>query len=118
MEEKKNFKESVKDTAQKVGDWFQRTGTRIKYYYIDHKEEVIVVGSTILVAAGGLVKTVAKQRKIQKEEDLKDRYIYDRSGGHYWKLRRKPTNSEWAAIESRRRSGEKYADILSSMRLL
>jgi len=49
---------------------------------------------------------------------LKDLYCYDRSLGHYWKLRRELTNSEWVEIDQRKQNGERLADILDELKAL
>ena len=53
-----------------------------------------------------------------KEKNLKDLYCYDRSLGHYWKLRRELTNSEWVKIDQRKQNGERLADILDELKAL
>lgn len=111
-------KEAVANGKHKVGLWLERTGEKIKIFYANHREEIVTIGPVAIAGAGSIIKIVHQNRKIKKVENLKDEYIYDRSGGHYWKLRRKPTTSEWVAIENRRKNGEKYSDILTSMRLL
>lgn len=45
-------------------------------------------------------------------------YCYDRSLGHYWKLRRELTNEEWLEIDKRKKNGERLSDILDDMRVL
>lgn len=65
-----------------------------------------------------VMKTVKKHTQLKGEKDLKDLYCYDRSMGHYWKLRRKLTSSEWLVIDRRRKNGERLADILSDLRVL
>lgn len=73
------------------------------------------------MAIGGGVKLAKYHRykkRINKEEELKDLYCYDRSLGHYWKLRRKLTNAEWLEINERKANGENLGDILRDMRVL
>lgn len=48
----------------------------------------------------------------------KDNYIYDRSMGHYWKCRKKPTTEQYLEIERRNANGEGLGTILTYMRLL
>jgi hypothetical protein len=55
---------------------------------------------------------------VKQEAHLKDEYIYDRSNGHYYELRRKIKSSEWQMIDQRKREGEMLGDILQDMRLL
>ena len=47
-----------------------------------------------------------------------DTYIYDRSMGHYWKCRKKPTTEQYLEIERRKANGEGLGTILTDMRLL
>ena len=49
---------------------------------------------------------------------MKDLYCYDRSLGHYWRLRRELSNKEWLEIDQRKKNGERLADILDEMKVL
>ena len=49
---------------------------------------------------------LSKHAALTKEQNLKDLYCYDRSLGHYWKLRRELTNEEWLEIDKRKKNGE------------
>ena len=89
-----------------------------KKWVIDNKEAIILLAP---VAIGGLTtitKVVGKHVNLRKEESLKDKYCYDRSLGHYWRLKRKLSNSEWVTVERRKNNGERLADILSDLRVL
>ena len=61
-------------------------------------------------------KRGAKKRAFK--EKVKDLYCYDRSVGHYWKLRRELSNKEWLEIDQREKNGERLSDILSEMKVL
>ena len=61
---------------------------------------------------------LSKHAALAKEQDLKDLYCYDRSLGHYWKLRRELTNDEWLEIDKRKKEGERLSDILDDMKVL
>lgn len=65
-----------------------------------------------------LIKSVSRSSSLKKQTELKDLYCYDRSLGHYWKLKRKLTNNEWVTINKRKKDGEKLADILSELKVL
>lgn len=78
---------------------------------------LLIVGSGI-TAAGYVGKAVVKHVNLNKQEAVKVLYCYDRSLGHYWKLRRELTNKEWLEIDRRKRAGEKLADILDEMKVL
>lgn len=65
-----------------------------------------------------ITKGIIKSRNLKKEEGLKNLYCYDRSLGHYWSLRRELSNSEWLAIDERKKNGERLADILNDLKVL
>lgn len=84
----------------------------------EHPAEAIALGTTFVGGMLGLVKRADRNAAMRKEQELKDRYIYDRSLGKYWKTRKTPSVGEQLEIERRKRNGESMGDILSSMRLL
>lgn len=84
----------------------------------EHPAESLALATTAVGGLFGLVKRADRNAAIRKEQELKDRYIYDRSLGKYWKTRKVPSTGEQLEIERRKRNGESMGDILSSMRLL
>lgn len=115
MEEKKTFREKLDDV---------KTGIKDRYYRISDwcraNQEIIAL--TVPIAVGGcfeLAKTIVKTKQTNDEKALKERYIYDRSNGHYYECRRKVKNREWAEIDARHSlTGEGIGEILQDMRLL
>lgn len=104
---KRAFKEKVRNTAMDVSCWIS-----------NNKELVLILGPAVI---GGLttgIKVIGKHNNLRKEKDLKDLYCYDRSLGHYWRLKRELTNSEWVEIDKRKNSGERLADILDELKVL
>lgn len=99
-------------------EWFEEKKVEAKRFVCEHKQEIlaasIVVGGVALKGA----KLIIKAHNLGKEEELKDLYVYDRSLGHYWKLRRKLDNREWVEIEQRRKNGERLGDILDELKVL
>ena len=70
---------------------------------------------------GGIIeiaKISTKRYTVNEEKALKERYIYDRSTGHYYEMKRKPKSSEWLQIEQRKQNGETLGWILNDMKLL
>lgn len=102
-----NFKWKVKRTFENAINWIYR-----------NKEIVILVGPTLIGGSTWLIKHFAKSRNLKKQENIKNLYCYDRSLGHYWKLRRELTNDEWTYIDKRKASGERLADILNELKVL
>lgn len=98
----------------------------IRYKYEDvkiwckaHKEEITYVVISVSIAViPSLIKRGIKAIDLRKAKDVKELYCYDRSLGHYWRLKRELSNTEWLAIESRRANGERLADILADLKVL
>lgn len=112
--------EVIRETKEKKFDFQKlkrKAETKVQYgwEWLKENKEMVIILVPIAAAA---VKAVGKSRNLHKEEELKERYIYDRSLGHYWKLRRELTNKEYLEIDSRRKNGERMADILNEMRVL
>lgn len=89
-----------------------------KQWCTDHKELVVAAVPALITGAFEIIKIASKADAREEEKELKELYIYDRSMGHYWKLRRRLTNSEYREIERRRAEGESMGEILESMRVL
>ena len=102
-----NFKSKVKEKLNNG-----------KYWVIDNKETVMVLAPIVIGIATPIVKMVSKNITLRKAKDVKELYCYDRSLGHYWRLKRELTNNEWVTIDRRKKSGERLADILDSMKVL
>lgn len=100
---------------------FKRKCREIKRWIHDNPELtsiILMVTPFMAKTAMSSVKAVAKNVRRRKIKDLKELYCYDRSLGHYWKLRRELTNDEWVRIDQRKRNGERLADILEEMKVL
>ena len=100
-------------------EWVERKTKEALEWAANNKEFVIVTVVPTAIAIGGkVIKTAKRDSQIRKEQDLKDLYIYDRSMGHYWELKRKLKPSEWQTFERRKANGERVGEILQSMRVL
>ena len=99
-------------------EWFREKKVDAENWYYNHRQEIIVIAPVALTALTTVIKVAGKKHNLSKEKHLKENYCYDRSLGHYWALRRTPTNAEWIEIDRRKRNGERLADILSELRLL
>ena len=101
--------------------WVYEKVNKAKWFVEDHKAQIAAVAAATPVVVGTIMqiaRMVSQQDRLKKAKDLKELYCYDRSLGHYWKLRRELTNDEWLAIDARKRSGEKLADILKELNVL
>lgn len=104
--------------TQKVKDWFLAKKIAMKMWFEAHPRETFAI---IAVMASGAVKIIPKllrARNINEQERIKEEYVYDRSLGHYWKLKRPLDNDEWREIEERKRNGERLGDILEELKVL
>lgn len=110
----------LKKKAERRERWerIKKTCIDVKDWCIDNPEKSIPLGSVILGGGAKLVKTLHRNHNLKEQKDLKELYVYDRSLGHYWKVKRPLKNSEWEQINNRKRNGESLGDILSSLRLL
>ena len=107
---RKELKDNLKAKLRDAAEWVS-----------NHKEEIAIATPIVLglIAEGSkLGKSVIRHNNLVKEQQLKDLYCYDRSLGHYWKLRKPLSNNDWILINQRKANGEALADILSSMKVL
>ena len=101
--------------------WVYEKVNKAKWFVEDHKAQIAAVAAATPVVVGTIMqiaRMVSQQDRLKKAKDLKELYCYDRSLGHYWKLRRELTNDEWLAIDARKRSGERLADIVKELNVL
>lgn len=101
------FKDKINAKIQNGKEWIVR-----------NKEAVITLTPVIIGGVTTVSKVVGKRINLRKQENLKDLYCYDRSLGHYWRLRRELTNKEWLEIDQRKKNGERLSDILEQMKVL
>lgn len=120
----KNWETIKNDAKQKYHEVKRdiKYNTRCTIDWIKNNPEAAVAISTFGIAAiKGTMKIVDKidaKAKVDKLQDLKDRYIYDRSLGTYLEMNRIPKANEYIEIEHRKRNGEPLTAILRSMRLI
>lgn len=106
-ERRRRFNEKIYSKLQSGREWLIR-----------NRDVLITVVPITVGGIATVTKAAAKRRNLRKEESLKNLYCYDRSLGHYWRLRRTLSNKEWLEIDKRKNKGERLADILSEMKVL
>lgn len=123
------MKENVKNTinfdelerARKKArrrEWVQSTMCNVKNWFYNNKDMIMFFGPAIIGLTTTSIKVVGKHLNLRKEQQVKEFYCYDRSLGHYWKLRRELSNSEWIEIDKRKKNGERLSDILDELKVL
>lgn len=106
-EKQQQWKQELKAKVDKTEEWAH-----------DNRELLIAGAPVMFATVKAVTKFTTKQINMKKQQSLKELYCYDRSLGHYWRLKRELTNFEWLEIESRKQRGEKLADILVSLKVL
>lgn len=104
---KREFKAKVSAKLQKGKDWI------VKY-----KNEIVTITPIVVGGIATVAKVVNRRINLRKQEQLHDLYCYDRSLGHYWRLKRELSNNEWLEIDRRKKNGERLSDVLSDMKVL
>ena len=105
-------------TKEELKNEFINAPYKIKNWYYRNKKWAGPTASVVITVTPFLVRAISKRANLVKEQNLKDLYIYDRSHGHYWELRRKLSTRELLEIDKRKDKGESLVDILESMRVL
>lgn len=106
-EKKRELKEKFNSKAQAAYEWF-----------LENKDAIVFLTPMVVGGITTVAKVVGKRINLHKEQELQDLYCYDRSLGHYWRLKRELSNKEWLEIDKRKKNGERLADILADMRVL
>ena len=109
---------NIKQKAWKVKTTLKFKYNQAKNWAIQNPEKAAVIFTTSISAGAYLSKAAIKNVNLRKQEAVKILYCYDRSLGHYWRLKRELSNREWLEIDRRKREGEKLAEILDSMKVL
>ena len=74
---------------------FGRKTEELSNWIRDHEDILkiaVPVGTGAVAVVTKGVRAAAQHRRLKKTQDLKELYCYDRSLGHYWKLRRRTAN--------------------------
>ena len=107
---KERFKRKVKESFQKT------------VYWINDNKEFLMIAIPAVVAVtkcgSKVIGSIARNIALNKEQKMKDLYIYDRSLGRYIELRRPLRNQDMKIILDRRENGERLSNILMDMNLM
>ena len=114
-----NFDDFAKEQKKRERkEKFRRKVNNMTNWFYNNKELVLFATPIVTGITASTITGIRKNQKQRKEKELKERYCYDPSLGHYWKLRRELTNSEWIEIDRRKRNGERLGDILDELKVL
>lgn len=112
----KNFKAEQRKRA--VKNWISDKYYKACTFWDNNKQEIITLTPVIIGGLTAVTKVVGKNVNLKREKDNKELYCYDNRLGHYWRLRRELSNSEWLEIDRRKNKGEHLSDILSDLKVL
>lgn len=117
---KKSYKEIYEsnERKQELKDKINNKIREAKWWVMRNKDTIIMLAPVVISGLTTITKVVGKRINLHKQETVKNLYCYDRSLGHYWRLRRELSNKEWVEIDRRKQNGERLADILSELRVL
>ena len=83
---------------------------------------VVIAAAPLVITTGDIVTNIVNKASMvaerRAEKNRRERSLYDRSEMHYWNLKRKLTNKDWAAIYKAKGEGKRLGDILKEMKLL
>ena len=114
-----SFKDFEREAnKRKRKEWIADKAMKVAEFGRDHKEIIIAIGTGIAIVINGIVRPSIRKHNLKLERNNKELYCYDRSLGHYWRLNRKLTNSDWLEINQRKAEGETLGDILRDLRVL
>lgn len=115
----RTFKEKMDDLGWRFSLWKEKQKKKATEFYHRHYFEIWILTPIVVPAIiGTTAKVISKTAKTKELHELKDLMVYDRSHGHYYALKREPSNKEWAEFDRRKDDGEPIRDILDDMRLL
>ena len=119
---KPKFLTKLKNKIRNLWIGFKAKMIGVYDWMMENPELAVVIIPTVLSALGWVLKKslrlTIRSRNNSEEYKLKNLYVYDRSAGHYWKLKRELSNDEKLYIEKQRESGRKYGDILDDLKVL
>lgn len=110
MCQKEQRKERIRQMVTDAGAWINRNAMTLL--------TLTPVAIAATRAATGLVVGVGRRMELAEEQKRRSYTVYDRSAGHYWDLKRKLTNTDWANINAHKADGERLGDILREMKVL
>ena len=101
------LKMKIKQQVEKAKDWAK-----------ENPQLAIAVVGTVASGIAFLGKNAIKSHNLNKQQMMKENYVYDPRLGHYWELKRKLNSNEWIDIDRRRANGERLSDILAELKVL
>lgn len=115
----KQFEKELWQTNKK--EWANLQYLKARKFVAEHPELAgiaLFIGSSVAKGVVDEVRLNNRIRRINKEQEAKERTFYDRSINAYYHTRKAPSTKQKAKIAERKRNGETYDVILKDMGLL
>lgn len=84
----------------------------------ENKEVIIAVGSVAVPTVVEVTKMIIKGSNRRTDDDRRKKQMWDPVEGHWWKLRRELSSSEYLEVEHRVKNGESRGEVLYDMGVL
>ena len=122
MSETVNFDDFRKEAKKRERkEWFNKKLNDTTNWIKENKETLAIAAPVVIAGLSGstkLIKGISKHVALDKEKQLKERFVYDRSLGKYLELKKPMTNDQLKKVLERKENGEKLGSILQNMNLL
>lgn len=108
------YNEQTKTYEIKRERWFPK----VVEWVGEHPVATIAIASAFTAVVNGAVRTInngISASKAKAEVKAREMYVYDRSGGHYWKLTQKLTPDEWVRFDNMKQQGYSTCEILTRL---
>ena len=116
--DKETLWSKFKRKATEAKDAAVDMGKRAIQWAKDNPEAALVVLGVVATAGKTAIRDASRAHADKKEDDRRERYIYDRSLGMYWELRRPMTAAERRKFQELKAEGYRTGDILEVMHLI
>lgn len=87
-------------------------------FYNENKEFCVMVGVPVAVGCGKLIMKALSRSKHDKDEDYKERSVWDARSGQWFTTRKPMSNFQKKEFARRKSEGEDTYEILEDMRLI
>lgn len=111
-----NYEKELWKTNKKA--WLNYKYEQTKTWICENPETAIMIASIVASTVAGIGKSYSSYKRSNEDKIHRERDIYDRKHGYYYRMKRVPSPKEREEIIRRKNEGQDYYDILNDLRLL
>lgn len=104
---REQFKRKIREKTSKTCE--------VARNFWNRNKEAIVILTPVIISGIGMINKSVKRREDKKEEEKRERRVYDPSMGDWWDLKKPLTNNERLEMERRVSEGELRGSVLKDM---